>query len=243
MKKTIFNIFILASIAGCINLAFWQLDRMAWKQNLIDQVNKFENQPPEEFALESLDQKNDLYKKVMLFGTYLHDQEILLAAKYFSEAREKNKIGYHVITPFLTTKNIVLFINRGWIPEDLKSPESRPDSQYQVNADTVIEGRIRKNQGQAPWYLPQNMPDKNIWFWIDLPEMKRKLEEKSGRKNIKQVLIQQTNLVTANNFEYPIPVSDKIEFHNQHLMYVITWFSLAVIIFIMWLVYLRKERE
>ena len=241
MKKTIFNIFILATIFGCVYLGVWQLDRMEWKEAIIEQVAMQKAKNPEEFSIKTHNQKEDLYKKVFMSGAYLHDQEILLSAKYFSADRKKKEIGYHVITPFLTTENIIIFLNRGWIPEKFKEQESRPDSLYQTNGDTIIEGLVRENQGQAPWYMPQNTPSKDQWFWIDLPEMQKRLAEKTGKDNIKQVLIQQTNLTTTNGFEYPVTISTDFEFYNQHAMYVLTWFSLAFIILIMWIIYLRKQ--
>lgn len=243
MKNKIFNIFCIAMIILCLKLGFWQINRMHWKENLISQVEKYKNENPVEFKIDDYDAKRDLFKKIFLNGKFLHDHEILLSAKYFTEERDKNELGYHVITPFLTTEGGIVFINRGWIPEKYKTRESRPDSLYEGNIETTIEGVLRENQGHAPWYLPQNNPEKNIWFWIDIPAMIKYLKDTSDLQNIKPVLIQQTNLTTKNDFKYPVPFKSEITFYNQHLTYVITWFTLSIVIIIMWLVYLRKNKK
>jgi surfeit locus 1 family protein len=243
MKKYIFNIFILAVIAGCVVLGLWQVKRLQWKESLISQVQKFKDEKPEEFSIKNYKPEEDLFKKVFLVGAFLHDYEILLSAKYFSEERDKNELGYHVITPFLTTEGIVVFVNRGWIPEKFKEKSSRKKSLYRTNIEIPLRGIIRESKGKAPWYMPQNSPEKNIWFWIDLPEMAKKLEGDSKLKNIQQILIQQTQATNYKNFKYPVPISENLQFYNQHLVYVITWFSLAFVIFLMWAYYLKSNKK
>jgi cytochrome oxidase assembly protein ShyY1 len=143
----------------------------------------------------------------------------------------------------LTTEGVVIFVNRGWVPEQYKVKESRPDSLYEGNIETTIEGIIRENHGKAPWFMPQNDRQKNIWFWIDLPEMIMMLKDKTDLQNIRPVLIQQTSLTTKNNFKYPQPISADIEFYNQHLTYVITWFTMSLMIFLMLFIHNRKKKN
>ncbi len=241
MRKALFNIFCLSWIVIFICLGCWQVKRLHWKEGLIAQVQKYENSPPVEFQIKDYDANKDLFKKVFLNGRFLHDQEILLAAKYLNSDQNKNELGYHVITPFLTTEGVVIFVNRGWVPVQYKTAQQRPDSLYEPNAEGHIEGMIRENHGKAPWYMPHNQPEKDVWYWIDLPEMSKRLEEKSGLKNIQPVLIQQTNLTTYKDFKYPVPIASHLEFYNQHMTYIITWFSLAVVTLIMWIIYNKKK--
>jgi surfeit locus 1 family protein len=243
MKNKIFHIFCLLTFVGCINLGIWQINRMQWKEALIEQVEKYKNANPELFNFENFDQQKDLFKKVFMNGKFIHEHEFLLSAKYFSENRDKNELGYHVITPFLTTDGVIVFVNRGWIPEKIKQQKDRPDSLYIGNVESNIEGIIRESAGKAPWYMPQNMPEKNVWFWIEIPAMIKYLKDNSDLQNIRPVLIQQTIRTTNNDFKYPITISANLEFYNQHFMYVLTWFSMAGVIFIMWVIYVRKNRK
>jgi surfeit locus 1 family protein len=243
MKRTIFNIICISWAAYFAYLGFWQVERMRWKESLIAQVEKYKEVNPVEFKIEGFDIQNDLFKKVFLNGKFLHGNEMILSAKYRNAEREKKDIGAHILTPFLTTEGVVVFINRGWVPEKYKAKESRPESLYEGNIETVIEGIVRENHGKAPWFMPQNNRATNIWFWIDLPEMVAMLQETTKLKNIQPVLIQQTNLTTKNNFQYPEPISSNIEFYNQHLTYVFTWFALSFVILMMLLIYNRKTKK
>ena len=243
IKFITFNIFILFSIACCIALGLWQVDRMRWKEELIFQVNKYELLNPEEFKFDQYEGKANLFKKVYLYGAFMHDREFLLQAKYFDESRDKKTLGYHVITPFATTENIVVFVNRGWVPEKYKESKNRPESLTPHNLEKPLKAIIRQSHGSAPWYMPQNEPEKNSWFWIDIPEMVKFIKREEGITNVKPILFQQAFTTSIDGFKYPIPISTEIKFYNQHLTYIITWFSLAFVFLAMWYWWLRKQKD
>jgi surfeit locus 1 family protein len=243
MKKILFNTFILGSITLFIYLALWQVERLRWKNSLINQLDKYKDTEYVDFDSRSFNQNNDLFKKVNLYGSFLHENEILLHAKYLNSERKKKEIGYHVITPFVTTDGTIVLVNRGWVPEEYKTINDRTESRVQNNIDQPVQGIIRKSKGKAPWFMPKNMPEKDVWFWANIPEIIDRLKATTELENIKPVYVQQTNLTTYNDFQYPIPVSENIEFYNQHLTYVITWFSLAFITALMWFFWLRSEEK
>lgn len=241
MKKIIFHLFCLFTVLGCATLGVWQIDRLQWKEKLITQVEKYKEQAPEEFSVRTYDPEKDLFKKVYLYGAFLNEHEMLLGAKYLDEERDKATLGYHLITPFLTTEGVVVFVNRGWIPEDMKDQEKRKDSLVTSLIETPLEGMIRESHGKAPWYMPRNMPEKDVWFWIDLPEMEKKVREKGAFSDVRPILIQQIVPTATNGFKYPLPISGKLEFYNQHMTYIITWFSLAFALLGMWAWWSRKN--
>lgn len=243
MKRLSFNIFVIFTIAFFAYLGVWQVERLRWKESLLWQVEKYEDSDPVEFSIIKHDPVNHLFKKVYIFGKFLHEHEILLSAKYFDSSRDKKQLGYHVVTPFLTTEGVVILINRGWIPEDMKDQKTREDSLISHNMEIPVVGLVRKSSGKAPWFMPQNDPEKNIWFWLDIPEMLKMLEKTTDIQHLKPVLIQQTNVTAYGGFEYPIPISDKIELRNDHLHYAITWFALAFITLGMWYYWLRKQEN
>ena len=64
----------------------------------------------------------------------------------------------------------IVFVNRGFIPAELKDPAKRSDGQI---AGTVrVQGLLRLPPTEKPaWFLPDNRADLNYWFWVDLPAM------------------------------------------------------------------------
>lgn len=241
-RKYLFTIFCFLSVIFCIYLGLWQVERMMWKENLISQVEKYKNLPPEEFDFAEYDAKDNLFKRVFLYGVFLHDYELILHAKYFDESRDKKKLGYHIITPFLESKtNNIYFVNRGYVDEEHLAQENRKLSLTPHNIEDPLFAILRSAEGKEPWYMPSNKPDENVWFWIDIDNMIKKLEQDTGSKSFKKVLLQQVISSNVNDFKYPIPIKSEFNFYNQHLTYIITWFSLAFIISIMWYIWWRKS--
>ncbi|MDX1950125.1 MAG: SURF1 family protein, partial [Rickettsiales bacterium] len=185
LRKKLFHIFCFFMVLTCTILGVWQVERLQWKESLITQVEKYKNEKPEDFEILNFNQEQDLFKKVNIYGAFLHDYEILLSAKYLNESNDKSVLGYHIITPFLLVTGETIFVNRGWIPENLKEKSSRKKSLSDAFIEKPLKVMIRESHGKAPWYMPTNVPQKDIWFWIDLERMKNRLSEKSDLKNIK----------------------------------------------------------
>ena len=76
--------------------------------------------------------------------------------------------GYHIVTPFAIEGGPVLLVDRGWVPLDRKDPATR--SQGQLEGTVSVTGILRPGH-QKNWLTPDNEPNKNFWFWIDIPAM------------------------------------------------------------------------
>lgn len=161
--------------------------------------------------------------KIYADGKFLHDYQLLLDGKYIGKT-----LGYHVITPFQTGDMVVL-VNRGWVA---KADKDRIDK---TENDTRIEGYIKKTIN-PPWFFPQNIPEKNMWLWADAGQIAEYIEKHSDRK-IEQIIIQQTNVLS----DIPITAKGEIKLRNDHLQYAITWYSLALVVLLMFLIYIRKK--
>ena len=107
MKKIIlFKIFVFLFITLFCALGTWQLYRLQWKQDLINQIAKGLDSTPIKYS-ESI-KKN--YQRVELTGKYKFDEQV-----YLYSLNERGAPGYDVVTPFTTTNNENVLINRGWI--------------------------------------------------------------------------------------------------------------------------------
>ena len=74
------------------------------------------------------------------------------------------------LTPLREPGGRIVFVNRGFIPAELKDPAKRAAGQF---AGTVrVPGLLRlPPDGKPGWFVPDNRPDLNYWFWVDLPAM------------------------------------------------------------------------
>ncbi len=112
----------------------------------------------------------------------------------------------------------VLLVNRGWIPTDRKDPSRR--SNGQVTGLVRVEGLLT-NSNIPGWLTPENVPEENFWYWVDLPSLYRQAN-----------LTPLDYLVDAgpatNPGGYPIGGQTKTELRNEHLQYAVIWFALAM---------------
>ena len=109
-NKFLFSVFVWFIILILLSLGFWQIYRLNWKLDLINQIeNSLKNDPVE---LTQTNKKN--YLRIKTSGQIDFDNQI-----YLYHLNEKGKPGFEVVNPILI-ENENFLINRGWIPFDKK---------------------------------------------------------------------------------------------------------------------------
>jgi cytochrome oxidase assembly protein ShyY1 len=107
-KLTLFTVLLLPLL---VRLGFWQLEREQEKVQLQNLYTERQQQLPVE--LPSLNEQEDLqYRQVSVAGTYDNDHIFLLDNKIY-----QGQVGYEIIVPLQTDTGLVVFINRGWLPQ------------------------------------------------------------------------------------------------------------------------------
>ena len=162
-------------------------------------------------------------------GAFLNDKEIFIGA-----TSEAGRQGYHVLTPLLEPGGRVVFVNRGFIPAELKDPAKRAAGQI---AGTVrVQGLLRLPPAEKPaWFLPDNRPDLNYWFWVDLPAM----SAADGLDRVAPFYIDADE--TPNPGGWPKGGVTRLVLPNDHLQYAITWFSLAAALIVIYVLFHRRN--
>ena len=75
-----------------------------------------------------------------------------------------------MLTPLREPGGRIVFVNRGFIPAELRDRSKRMGGE--PTGPLRIEGLLRlPPEGRPNWFLPDNRPDLNYWFWVDLPAM------------------------------------------------------------------------
>ena len=223
---TVFSLPVLVVLLG---LGSWQIERLFWKVDLIAQRQAAVAAAP--VAVPStLEQARGMqFRHVIDEGTFLHDKEIFLGA-----TSEAGQMGYQVLTPLQEAGGRIVFVNRGFIPSELKDPATRPNGQIQ--GKMRIQGLLRlPPAGKPVWFLPENRPDLNYWLWVDLPAMAA-ADKLDG---VAPFYIDADT--TPNPGGWPKGGITRIELRNDHLQYAITWFSLAVALIVIYFLYHRHN--
>ena len=213
-NKFLFSVFVYFIILTLLSLGFWQIYRLNWKLELIEQIeSSLKNDPVE---LSNIEKKN--YLRIKTSGDIDFDKQI-----YLYNLNDAGKPGFEVINPIKIGDENYL-VNRGWIPFEKKDlPEINLVDQNQIVGTLML-------QTKPSLFKPENDIEKNYWFTLNREDILKF----TGRNF--------SDYVIYLNGEYKIPkprvITAKIS--NNHKKYAITWFSMAISILLIYL-YFRKK--
>ena len=212
--KFLFSIFVFFFISVFLALGSWQIIRLNWKLELINQIESSLKDIPVNLS----NSKHKNYLRIKTRGSIDFEKQI-----YLYNLNEKGKPGFEVINPLKVGNNNYL-LNRGWIPFNKKEDET-----INVIDENYINGVLRK-QIKPNMFKPKNDLSENYWFTLDRDDI-----FKFTGKNFSPYVI----YLSGNN-EFPKPKSITANISNNHKKYALTWFSLAISILLIYL-YLRKK--
>ena len=201
-----------------LSLGVWQMERREWKRDILDRLTT--NQAAAPMPLDDLLRGDPLrheYGRVKIAGSFVHDKEFHLAARSL-----KNKVGLQLVTPFKTDDGRILLFNRGWIPSEKKEPAKRAEGQGTGRVE--LTGIVRRNQERRQ-FAPENVPDKNVWFHVDVPLMRRLA---GAPPDLKLDAFFLDADAAPNPGGVPIGGQTRLDIPNDHLKYAITWFLMEL---------------
>ena len=224
---TVLTGFILFCLLA---LGFWQIHRLEWKLGLIAQIEERAFMVPAELEdLPELFYDELEYQSVQITGTFNNDKEMTLYS-----IGPNGEPGYDLYTPLSISDGWTVIVNRGWVPEKLKSKIDRP--QTLVDSEITVEGLLRK-QGQKLWYGPDNEPQNNNWYYSNLDEM----AVAQNMKNVYPFYLYAAKIDGNNKF--PVAGRTEVNIVNNHLDYVLTWFGLAIVLLVIYVITHTEKRE
>ncbi len=213
-NKFLFSVFVYFIILTLLSLGFWQIYRLNWKLELIEQIeNSLKNDPVE---LSNIEKKN--YLRIKTSGDIDFDKQI-----YLYNLNDTGKPGFEVINP-IKIRNENYLVNRGWIPFEKKDlPEINLVDQNQIVGTLML-------QTKPSTFKPENDIEKNYWFTLDREDIL-----KFTGRNFSEYVI-----YLNGDYKIPKPRVITAKISNNHKKYAITWFSMAVSILLIYL-YFRKK--
>ncbi|MCC9620726.1 SURF1 family protein [Thalassospira sp. MA62] len=209
-----------------LGLGTWQVDRLFWKENLISQRQAHATLPPIEVPKDSDPDSELAFHAAYAEGHYLHDEEMYLMAR-----TRRGNVGFHLITPLEQEDGRVILIDRGWVPTENRDPETRPES--------LVEGNVRvtgvlRLPAQKHWAQPENDALANQWFYMDVDHM----AEDAGADLASRYYLERDDTPVPGGL--PMGGQAKVDLPNNHLQYAITWYSLALALVVIFVLYHRR---
>jgi surfeit locus 1 family protein len=224
-------IAVAAVFVTLLGLGTWQVQRLAWKENLIATIEARTTAEPIAIT-EALASHDDIeYVPVVLSGRFEHAYERHVFTTHQSQS------GYNVYTPLVMANGEAVFVNRGFVPYDRKDPASRAEGQ--VEGVVEVTGLARRPLAEKPSVIvPDNDPARNVFHWKDI----RTMRETSGLPNDVPVL---GVFVDADDAPNPggLPIGGVtiVNLPNSHLQYAVTWYGLAVVLLAVFAAFVRSR--
>jgi len=226
------TLFTVPALILLLGLGTWQVERLHWKEGLIATRTERSSGPPIALPAAAAQPADYEFSKTRASGHFLNDKEMYLAARSLN-----GNAGFHVVTPLVVSDGSAVLVDRGWIPLERKEPATRAEGE--LAGEVSIEGLLRGSQKQS-WLVPDNDPQANVWFYVDVPAMARAVR----LARVRPYFIEAGP--AANPGGYPIGGQSHIELPNNHLQYALTWYSFAVSLAVIYVIYhrnLAREEE
>jgi surfeit locus 1 family protein len=254
-----------------VMLGTWQVQRRAWKLDLIARVDQRVHAPavapPAPAEWSQVTAANSEYRHVRVTGTFLNDSETLVRALTELGA------GDWVLTPLRLEDGTVVLVNRGFVP-----PERRDRAAHGAAAattDATVTGLLRITEPKGA-FLRRNDPAKGLWYSRDVAAIAtaRGLsrvapyfidEEGDPHRVAAEILVgdaaggdgqrvarasvgadgEHVGAAGAAQASDSVPIGGLtvIAFRNTHLMYAVTWYGLALMVLLGTWIVIREERR
>jgi surfeit locus 1 family protein len=220
-----------------LELGFWQLGRLAWKEDLIARVAErsqlsFAPPAPAESEWPKVTAEHDEYRRVTVTGMFRHDREAMSYDLLSDTKGPFSGPGYWVLTPLATPNGTIIFVNRGFVPLNHKNPATRREGQ--ISGPITVSGLLRMPEGRS-WFTPADDPSHGIWQERDPVAIAKAY----GLERVAPFFIDADN--KPNSGGLPQGGETRLVIPNRHLEYAVSWFGLAPALMAVFIVFAQKQ--
>jgi len=230
----------LAALLLCVlfaALGTWQVMRLQWKLDLIERVDARVHAapvaPPTLAQWPRVSREADEYRAVRVTGRYLYDLTTPV------QALSELGAGFWLLTPLCTDGGHIIFINRGFIASSGQVATQYPGRTAPANACAAagseavsVTGLLRIPELKGA-FLRDNDPHANRWYARDVAML-------GAARGLPASQVAPYFIDAAKNQQAqgapdaPVGGLTVISFPNNHLVYALTWYALALMVAAAW---------
>ncbi len=216
-KRLVIGALALLAIALFTGLGTWQVQRLFWKHDLIARIEARIHAepvpPPPRAAWPAINARDDEYRRVRLSGVFDHSKEVLATA-----ATELGG-GFWVLTPLSLSDGTTVLVNRGFVPTGRRDPATRAEGE--IAGPVTITGLIRISEPGGA-FLRDNDPAANRWYSRDVAA----ITQARGLTDAAPYFVDAD--AAPNPGGYPVGGLTRVNLPDNHLVYAITWYAMAL---------------
>lgn len=227
-------LLLLVLFAG---LGTWQVVRLQWKLDLIERVDARVHAdpvaPPSVAQWPQVSRESDEYRRVRLSGRYLYAYTTPV------QALSELGAGFWLLTPLCTAQGHIVFVNRGFIPSSgdiaKRYPGTRAPADACVasgDAPVMLSGLLRIAEPKGG-FLRDNDAQGNRWYSRDVTAIAaaRGFDPSRVAPFFVDAAKGQDPQTAPDG---PVGGLTVISFPNNHLVYALTWYALALMVAAAW---------
>ena len=204
-----------------VGLGAWQLRRLAWKENIIAAIAAAEAAPPV-----PLPAAPTAFEKIIVHGRYLP-----VIALYGAEVRDTPHgpaMGGQLLQVLVPETGPPILVARGWIPDGALAAFAEAQSR-------VIVTGFTHPPASPGWFTPRDDPGRLRFYTLDPARIASAL----GLKSVAPFTLMAMGPLPQGGV--PAPAERLPRPPNNHLSYALTWFGLAIVLVVIYGLWLRRN--
>lgn len=240
---------------GLIALGTWQLYRLQWKLALIERVDSrvhaAASAAPPPASWPAISRDADEYLHVRLHGHYMAGADTLVQA-----ATELGG-GFWLLSPFCSDDGSIVLVNRGFVtparpkpalaatpPRCAAAAAAPPASESGPGVSETVTGLLRLSEPDGG-FLRHNDAAANRWYSRDVAAIARARGLAPATAVAPYFIDRAATPAPAGAAgDAPVGGLTVIHFNNNHLVYALTWYGLALLAAAgAWLLLRRREGD
>ncbi|WP_127144772.1 SURF1 family protein [Pelagibacterium montanilacus] len=223
-----------------VYLGLWQVSRLGEKQAEIATAEARINEParalPASDQWASLDPAQWDYYPVEVTGRFDHDQTVVIFGNLTDANGPFSGIGYWIMAPLQTGDGGVVWVNRGFVPQDIVGQYE--DGGPGASGDPItLEAIARRPERSGPFTPEADIAGRREW--IRNPERLALFLADADRPVLPVTL----DAIASGPDGLPQGGETELRFSNRHLEYAGTWFAFALITPVMLVFWLARQRR
>lgn len=240
-----FTIFTLVMVMLFVGLGVWQLQRRTEKHALIaaltERVTAAPTPLPEPSQWRALSAARDEFRRVTFTATYRRAPDAMVYSSGSAVREDISGPGTWAFLPARLASGETVVVNAGFVPNTMqdRQVQDRAVAKLVTGAPAALTGYIRFPE-RPGLFTPAENRDKRLWFARDHLAMASELGWAQGKSSVAPFYIDLEAPVPADGIPKPGPLT--VHLPDNHMQYAITWFSLAVLVLIVFVVWLRGRR-
>jgi surfeit locus 1 family protein len=220
LALTLFALLGLALFAAFVALGTWQVHRLAWKRALIARVDARVRAPvgavPGPAQWPQVTAASDEYRHVQVRGTWLNGKQTLVWT-----ATDEGS-GFWVMTPLRRDDGSIVLVNRGFVPPEWCGRNGMCDAG--PRGEVTVTGLLRMSE--PPGFLRHNDPAHDNWYTRDVPA----IAKARGLTRVAPYFVDEDADSESGVAHAPKGGLTVISFPNNHLVYLLTRYFLALMV-------------